>query len=116
MIEKIECNNDKKDECNDDKKDECNELIDDKKDECCELINNQEVEIIEDQKVEDIDMLKSSRNESNEIKELGLTMKELKTIARKIGPKNCENLSRTRLVEETDKLEPSKELKKKKNC
>ena len=54
MIEKIECNDDKKDACNDDKKDECNELIGDKKDECCELINNQEVEIIEDQKVEDI--------------------------------------------------------------
>ena len=29
-------------------------------------------------------MLKSSRNESNKIKELGLTMKELKEIARKI--------------------------------
>ena len=114
MIEKIECNDDKKDECKDDKKDECNELIDDKKDECCELINNQEVEIIEDQKVEDINMLKSSRNKPNKIKELGLTMKELKAIARKIGVKNYENLSRIRLVEEIDKLEPSKELKKKK--
>ena len=59
-------------------------------------------------------MLKSSKNESNEIKELGLTMKELKAIARKIGVKNYENLSRIRLVEEIDKLEPSKELKKKK--
>ena len=113
MTEKIECNDDKKDECNNDKKDECNELIDDKKDECCELINNQEVEIIEDQKVEDINMLKSSRNESNTIKESELTMKELKTIARKIGAKNYENVSRIRLVEEIDELEPSKELKKK---
>ena len=64
MIEKIKCN--------DYKKDECNELIDDKKDKCCELINNQEVEIIEDQKLEDINVLKSSRNESNKINELGI--------------------------------------------
>ena len=59
-------------------------------------------------------MLKPSRNESNKIKELGLTMKELKVIARKRGVKNYENLSRIRLVEEIDKLEASKELKKKK--
>ena len=39
---------------------------------------------------------------------------ELKAIARKIRFKNYENLSRIRLVEETHKLEPSKELKKKK--
>ena len=57
-------------------------------------------------------MLKSSRNESDKIKELGLTMEELKPIARKRGVKNYENLSRIRLVEEIDKLEPSKELKK----
>ena len=114
MIEKIEGTDDKKGECNDDKKDECNELIDNKKDECCELINNQEVEITEDQKIDDINMLQSSRNESNKIKELGLTIKELKAIARKIGVKNYENLSRIRLVEEIDKLEPSKELKRKK--
>ena len=59
-------------------------------------------------------MLKSSRNVSNKIKELGLTMEELKAIARKIGVKNYENLSRIRLVEEIDKLEQSKELEKKK--
>ena len=35
-------------------------------------------------------MLKSSRNESNKIKKLRLTMKELKAIARKIGVKNYE--------------------------
>ena len=84
------------------------ETIDDKKDEC-ELINNQEVEIIRHQKVEDINMVKSSKNESNKIKEFGLTMKELKAIARKIGVKNYEILSRIRLVEEIDKLEQSKE-------
>ena len=33
-------------------------------------------------------MVKSSKNESNKIKELGLTMKKLKAIARKIGVKN----------------------------
>ena len=105
MIEKIECNDDKKDECNDDKKDECNELIDDKKDECCELINIQEAEIIEDQMGQDVNMLKSSRNESNKIKELGLTMKELKAIVRKIGVKNYENLSRITLVEEIEQTD-----------
>ena len=41
-------------------------------------------------------------------------MKELKTNARKIGVNDYENLSRIRLVEEIGKLEPSKELKKKK--
>ena len=41
-------------------------------------------------------------------------MKELKAIARKIGVKNYENLSRIRLVEEINKLEPSNELKKEK--
>ena len=61
-------------------------------------------------------MLKSLRNESDKIKELGLTMKELKAIARKISVIIYENLSRIRLVEETDKLESSKELKKKKQC
>ena len=45
---------------------------------------------------------------------MGLTIKELKAIAGKIRVKNYENLSRIRLVEEIDKLEPSKELKKKK--
>ena len=59
-------------------------------------------------------MLKSSRNESNKIKELELTMKELKATARKRSAKNYGNLSRIKLVEEIDKLEPSKELKKKK--
>ena len=82
-----------------------------------ELIENQYQkadEVIEHQKVEDINMVKSSKNEFNKIKELGLTMKELKVIARLRGVKNYENLSRIRLVEEIDKLEPSKELKKKK--
>ena len=41
-------------------------------------------------------------------------MKELKAIAGKTGVKNYENLSRIRLVEEIEKLESSKELKKKK--
>ena len=43
--------------------------------------------IIEHQKAEDINMLKSSKNESDKIKELGLKIKELKAIARKIGLK-----------------------------
>ena len=99
---------------------EYDEIIEEKI-ECCESTdqNDEYCEIIEDgiikhQKVKNINMLKSSRNESNKIKELGLTMKELKAIARKRGVKNYENLSRIRLVEETDKLEPPKEFKKKK--
>ena len=59
-------------------------------------------------------MPKSSKNESDKIKELELTMEELKSIARKIGVKNNENLSRIELIKEIDKLEPPKELKKKK--
>ena len=39
-------------------------------------------------------------------------MEELKSIARKIGVKNYENISRIELVKEIDKLEPPKELKK----
>ena len=97
---------------------ESSELIIDQKDECCEIIDeiieNKKIEIIRHQKVEDINMLKSSRNESDKIKELGLTMKELKANAKKRGVKNYENLPRIRFVEEIDKLEPSKELKKKK--
>ena len=41
-------------------------------------------------------------------------MEELKSIARKTGIKNYENLSRIKLVKEIDKLEPSKESKSKK--
>ena len=74
-----------------------------------------EDEKIKHQKVEDIKMPKSSKNEFDKIKELGLTMEELKLIARKIGIKNYENLSRIELVKEIDKLEPPKESKKKKN-
>ena len=54
-------------------------------------------------------MPKSSKNESDKIKELGLTMEELISIARKIGVKNCENLSRIELVKEIDELELPKE-------
>ena len=54
------------------------------------------------------------KNESDKIKGLGLTTKELKAIARKIGAKNYENLSRIELVKEIDELEPPKESKKKK--
>ena len=42
-------------------------------------------EIIKHQKVADRKMPKSSKNESVKIKELGLTMEELKPIARKIS-------------------------------
>ena len=44
--------------------------------------------VIEHQKVEDMNMLKSSKNESDKVKELELTMKELKAFARKVGVKN----------------------------
>ena len=45
-------------------------------------------ETIKHQKVEDIKMPKSSKNESDKMKELGLTMEELKSIARKIAVKS----------------------------
>ena len=77
-------------------------------------LKQKEDEIIKHKKVEDIKMPKSSKNESDKIKELGLTREELKSIARKIGIKYYENLSRIELVKEIDKLEPSKESKKKK--
>ena len=54
-------------------------------------------------------MPKPSKNQSGKIEELGLTMEELKSFARKIVIKNYENLSTIELVKETDKLEPSKE-------
>ena len=73
-----------------------------------------EYKVIECQKVEDIKLPKSSKNKSGKIKELGLTMEELESIARKIGFKNYENLSRIELVKEIDKSEPPKESKKKK--
>ena len=41
-------------------------------------------------------------------------MEELRAIARKIGVKNYENLSRIELVKEINKLEQARELKKKK--
>ena len=71
-------------------------------------------EIMKHQKVEDIKMPKSSKNESDKIKELRLTIEELKSIARNTGVKNYENLSRIELVKEIDKSEPTKESKKKK--
>ena len=80
----------------------------------CYYLKQKEDEIIKHQKVEDIKMSKSSKNESDRIKELGLTMEELKSIARKISIKNYENLSRIELVKEIDKLEQSKESKGKK--
>ena len=117
--QKVECCeiiNDQKDELIENI--ESSELINDQKHECCELIDeiieHKKISIIRHQKVEYINMLKSSRNGSHKTKELGLTMKELKAISRKRGVKNYENLSRIRLVEEINKLEPSKELKKKK--
>ena len=42
-------------------------------------------------------------------------MEELKSIARKAGVKNYENLSRIESVKEIDKLEPPKKTKTKKN-
>ena len=70
--------------------------------------------MIKHQKVEDIKMPKSSKNKSDKIKELGLTIEELKETAPKICVKNYENFSRIELVKEIDKLEPPKESKKKK--
>ena len=40
-------------------------------------------QVIENQKLEDINMIKSFKNESDKIKDLRLTMEELKEIAKK---------------------------------
>ena len=71
-------------------------------------------EIIKHQKVEYIKIPKSSKNESDKIKELELTMEELKSITKKIGIKNYENFSKIELVKEINKLEPPKKSKRKK--
>ena len=132
--ESINCfklvNNKKAEFCKitEDQKVEFCELIEDQKVdiiESCELIEDQKVKLIESkcQKVdkvienptaEDINMVKPSKNESNKIKDLELTIDKLKEIARLRGSKNYENLSRIELVKEIDKLEPTKELEKKK--
>ena len=57
-------------------------------------------------------MLKSSRNESGEIKKLNLSKKELKIIARERGVKDYGNLSKSSLMKEINKLKPSKGPKK----
>ena len=57
---------------------------------------------------------------SDEIKKLNLSKKELRLTARERGVKNYENISKSRLIKEINKLKPSKELKKegkpRKNC
>ena len=60
-----------------------------------------DAEIIEDKKVEDIKMPKPSRR-------LVLPKKILKLIARERGVKNYENLSRSELIKEINKLKPAK--------
>ena len=61
-------------------------------------------EIIDGKKVEDIKMLKSSRR-------LVLPKRILKVIARGRGAKNYENLSKSELIKEINKLKPAKEPK-----
>ena len=97
---------------------EYDEIIEEKI-ECCrieekndELIRNsmlniakKDDEIIDDKKVEDIRMLKSSRK-------LVLPKRILKVIARERGVKNYENLPKSELIKEINKLKAAKELKK----
>ena len=80
------------------------EIIEDHKVEYCKIIEDQRVEYCE---VEDINMLKS-----DEIKKLNLSKKELRLIARERGVKNYENISKSRLIKDINKLKPSKGLKK----
>ena len=69
------------------------------------VITKKEIEIIEYEKAKDIKMLKSSRK-------LIFLKKILKVIARERGVKNYENLSKSELIKEINKLKPSKESKK----
>ena len=88
-----------------DQKVEYDEITVDQKVECCEIIENQKVEIIDYQKAEDINMPKSGY-------EIKLSKEELRLIAREGGVKKYENISKSRLVKEINKLKPSKGLKK----
>ena len=116
----IECYEDVFCEVIEDKSVEYREIIEDQEAKFCEVIEDQKVELIEieDRKDkvikynEDINMLKSSRNESDEIKKLNFSKKELKVIAREIGVKNYKNLSKIKLIREINKIKPSKGPKK----
>ena len=68
--------------------------------------------IIEDQKVQDINILKSSIIKSDAIRKLDLTEDELRVIAMLRGVKNYENLSKSSLIIEINKIELSEEPKK----
>ena len=63
-----------------------------------------DAEVIEGKKVEDIKMPKSSRR-------LVLPKRILKVNARERGVKNYENLSKSELIKEINKLKPAKEPK-----
>ena len=63
-----------------------------------------DAEIIDGKKVEDIKMPKSSRR-------LLLPKRILKVIARERGVKNHENLLKSKLIKEINKLKPAKEPK-----
>ena len=86
-----------------DQKVEYCEIIEDQKVECCEIIEDQKVQIIDYQKVEDIP--KSGY-------EINLSKEELRLIARERGVNKYENISKSRLIKEINKLKPSKGLKK----
>ena len=91
-----------------------NEIVE-KRIECCRIeerndelirklmfsIAKSDVEIIDNKKVEDIKMSKLSRR-------LVLPKRILKVIARERGVKNYENLTKSELIKEANKLKPSK--------
>ena len=95
-----------------DQKVEYCEIIEDKKVEYCKITEDQKVEIIEDQKVEDINMLKSSVIEFDTIRKVDLTEHELRVITVLRGVKNYENLSKSSLIKQINKIELSEESKK----
>ena len=78
----------------------------------CEIIDDKNVEIIEDQKVEDINMLKSSIINFDAIRRLDLKENELRVIAMLRIVKNYENLSKSSLIKEINKIKLSEEQKR----
>ena len=78
----------------------------------CEIIDDKNVEIIEDQKVEDINMLKSSIISFDAIRRLDLKENELRVIAMLRIVKNYENLSKSSLIKEINKIKLSEEQKR----
>ena len=92
------------------------EIIEEKKIECCE-VEEKKVELVEEIKKlmstttkKDVEIIEGQK--LGDINMLNLTKKELKVIARERGVKDYENLSKSRVIKEINKLKRSEGPKK----